>query len=645
MMGQRRILGCLILLSGLLTLLLFNKHYDYTELVFSQESGFYDEPFILELHAPIGTEIYYTLDGSEPDENALLYTEPILIEDATPHENVYCMRTDVSTGFLKDEMITYGFTEPDYILPDYPIDKCTIVKAAYRDMEHNFSDIKTESYFVGYKDKAAYNDLNVISIATDPDHLFDYNEGIYVLGENFYSYPKEENPNAWWHTSANYCQRGREWERPASIQLFDTEKNILLKQNCGLRIQGGWSRRFTPKSLNLYAQDPSGENSLFYRDLFHTGYLADAVTLTAGGNDYISKLRDMLMCRLVEDRAFATMNYEPYAVFLNGEYWGFYWLTEKYDDVFLSHSYEIDADNIIMVKQGELSEGEESDLEQYTKLMDFLENNNLTLQKNYDQVSDLIDLQSFIDYYTAEIYIGRWADWPYLNEALWRTREAGNGTFADNKWRWMLFDVNLYALTSELIDADTMSITMERSYFNNLCQNDDFKKQFTITFMDLANTTFSSENVNSIISEYLQLMEEPIKVHMKRFFGSDDISQFRAEVADIRDFFDHRRPYIVQYLKDDLNLAGSLAPVTLEINDPAAGSIILNTVHLSFEDAKTWHGEYYTDYPITITAVANDGYRFVRWENAVSSQNDSIEVNLDESGICIKAIFENDEDS
>ena len=62
---------------------------------FSVASGFYDEPFWLEMEAD-GGEIYYTLDSSEPNEHSIPYTGPIEIRDASPNENVYSTITDVS---------------------------------------------------------------------------------------------------------------------------------------------------------------------------------------------------------------------------------------------------------------------------------------------------------------------------------------------------------------------------------------------------------------------------------------------------------------------------------------------------------------------------------------------------------------------
>lgn len=640
MTKRRYSLFFLLTSCSLLFLLLFKDSPYDTELTFSRESGFYNEPFELKIYAPVGTKIYFTLDGSDPDESAELYTHPVMIEDATAHDNVYSMRRDVSAGFLSEDIARYSFNDPGYVTPDYLIDKCTVVKAVYCDVDGNFSEIETRSYFVGYEDKKGYEGLNIISITTDPDNLFHYDSGIYVLGRTYDTYNLQEEEPWWWWWRANYYMRGLEWEREADIQIFDTERKLILDKKCGIRVQGGGSRGRVPRNLNLYAREQYDGEGRFYVDLFGTGYMADTVTLFAGGGGD-AKLQDMLMSRLMEDRNYTTMHYIPYAVFLDGEYWGIYWLTEKYDATYLGYTFDIKKKDVVMIKNGELAEGEETDFVLYTDLMKYMEETDLTLRENYEYACELIDMQSYIDYYATEIYIGRYQDWPVQNEALWRTREAEDGEFTDGKWRWMLFDVNSGGLSTDIIEMDTFRITMDRSaMFRNLCRNDEFKERFTVTFMDLINTAFTEANVDSIISEYIALMEEPMPKHLRRFFGTEDMDRFVTSVEDVREFLDKRKPYIVQHLKEDLALDGVLAPVRISVNDKAAGNIMVNTMQISFDESNEWNGEYFTDYPIAITAIANEGYHFVKWEGDISVESETVEINLAESGTEIKAVFE-----
>lgn len=414
MMSRKSALFCLLFLCGLLCLLLFYEKYDRTGLAFSRESGFYDEPFLLELSAPAGTKIYYTLDGSVPDENAFLYTDPIVIDDATVHPNVYSMRTDMAYEATMDGI--------PYKLPDYAVDKCTVVRAVYQDMDGKCCDLKTESYFVGYDGKKGYSDMNVISVVTDPDNLFDYDDGIYVFGRRFDTELDEDGNHI--DETENFTQHGFLWERPADIQFFNARRKTVLKQSCGVRVQGGGSRSGLPKSLNLYARENYGMAKRFYTDLFGTGYMADTLTLSAGGQDTIAKFRDMFVSALTRERDFCTMNYEPCVLFLDGEYWGVYWLTERYTETYLSHYYDIDRDNALIVKNGRPESESDEDWSIYDGAMNYLRETDFSDAANYQALNDVIDLQSYLDYYATEIYIARGVDWPGgTNEALWRVRE------------------------------------------------------------------------------------------------------------------------------------------------------------------------------------------------------------------------------
>ena len=648
MVSRKSALILLIALFGFLAVLLFENESISAGLTFSKASGFYEEAFELELYAPPGTKIYYTLDGSEPNENTLRYEKPIIISDATDNDNIYSLRTDTSAGFLSEDIAIYStsYPDPNYIVPNYNVDKCTVVKAAYLDADGNFSKATTASYFVGYNKKKGYEGLNIISITTDPNNLFDYDNGIYVLGRGYDEY-KEGNRKSYWADpywcwwKANYHNHGSDWEREASVQILNAERKLVLDQGCGIRIQGGASRGKLPKSINIYARKDYDENGRFYVDLFGTDYMADAITLFAGGDDSISKIRDKIAAELLKERSFSTMNYEPCAMFLNGEYWGVYWLTEKYDDAFLGYYYGIEKDDVIMIKDGMLAEGEEGDYELYEEMMEYMVNTDFSVPANYKYACGILDMQSLIDYFAAEMYIGRHGDWPGGNFALWRSRKTGDSIYDDGKWRWMLYDVNSGSLAGYLTDMDTLDNVMgESTMFNNLCQSEDFKRQFTVTLMDMINTSFTIENTDEVISDCVKLMEEPMREHFKRFFGVEDSSQFQNEAKDIRSFLDHRKPFMVKYLKDDFGLSGIPALIQVETNNAKAGDVIVNTCRIDFQSESKWQGEYYTDFPVELKAVPKQGYRFVKWENGIASNEESILVNFDKEGIVLKAVFE-----
>lgn len=507
------------------------------KIIFSEKSGFYDEEFELHIYAPTD-EIYYTLDGSEPTKESFKYEEPLLIFDATQNENTNSMRTDFSSQFLLENGI--------YEVPEQMIDKCTILKVAYYDKYGNRSKTEMQVYFVGYDEKIGYNNVNIIAITADPEDLFSEDKGIYVLGDTFEKYSmevdyKEKSDYLW---EGNFHNRGIEWERIAQIHVFNTERELVFSQPAGIRIQGGVSRANYPKSLNLYARDEySGNNEMNY-DFFGTGYYPQRVTLTSGGNDYFGKMKDRLGAELSKNLDFCTMNYVPYVVFLNGEYWGFYYMTEKYDENYIEYYYDVPKENVVMFKISELEIGVEEDYDIYSSMVDFIKTSDMTNEENYQKACELIDMESFIDYYAAEIYMARNGDWPQGNYAMWRARKVSGKPYEDGKWRWMLFDVNTSALVDGLSEHDTIAYAKENcQMFANLCNSEQFRNEFAKRLREMRDVYFSEELMNEKLDEYKALMSAPMEKHFQRFFG-DGNDMFNKTRSNMRGFAHWRQSYI-----------------------------------------------------------------------------------------------------
>lgn len=529
--------------------LYYGNDNSQSDIIFSKKSGFYNEEFLLHIYAPTD-EIYYTLDGSDPDTNSLKYEKPLKIKDATDNPNVYSLRTDVTTMFSEEYKNLNG--EPIYKVSDELIDKCNVLKVAYYDKYGNRSEIEEQIYFVGFNEKEGYENINIISVTTNPENLFDYETGIYVNGERFDIYREggipEDKLADWAHWKTNYSQRGRNWEREGRVQIFNTERSLVLSQNVGIRIQGGASRAYNPKSLNIFARNEYGDNRLNY-DFWGTGYIPKRVTLTSGGQDYYTKIRDRLACELSENTNIATMHYEPYALFLNGEYWGVFHLTEKYDAQYVEHYYGVtrgeNDENIIMIKNGTVEVGTEEDKQGlYDTMVSYIEQHDMSLEENYKNACELIDIDSFIDYFAVESYISRRGDWPKSNYALWRSRNVSDQPYEDGKWRWMLFDVNSKSMKKDYYYFDFIEENRKDSkMFDSLCENEEFRRKFSHRIIELTNTIFDKEFVNQKITGYVQVMDKPMEKHLQRFFGASN-ELFYSGIEEIRYFFNERPPFI-----------------------------------------------------------------------------------------------------
>ena len=537
-----------LLLLGVTLCLLAMQNWDSAEApVFSKKSGFYQDAFYLEMTADNAIEIYYTLDGSVPDKTSLRYKEPVLINDATPNENVYSMRTDTSAGFYKDLLEKYQTTDayPGYVPPDFPVDKCTVVRAVAYSNSGKFSQTTTATYFVD-KDAGDF-DANVISLVTAPENLFDEETGIYVTGTSLESYlmSGDVNPN-WRMWKSNYRNRGQKWERPVELAIFDKEGNLLDAGEAGLRIHGGISRGLLPRGLNLYARAETGDNSSFNIAFSGSDYRAKRVTLNSGGNQTITLFPDVLMTEMTRGLNYASLEFEPCVLFINGEYWGFYWLSPKYDEQYIAYQYGVAEDNIIMVKNNTLELGKGNDLNRYIELKSFITGNDMSVAANYEAACELIDLDSFIDYYATMVYISREEDWPSSNFALWRTRTVvEDQEYADGKWRWMMFDCNSLCMRDDkgLTEKDSLQFVIESDpLFGAMWANDSFKALFEKRILEIGSTCFDKDTVSAYIDAYIVKMKPTLEKSWARFYGKNNTKEmaFYEMMESHRAFFNGR---------------------------------------------------------------------------------------------------------
>lgn len=517
----------------------------------SKQSGFYSNAFYLKMSAAKGCEVYYTLDGSEPDESATKYTEPIFLENATSNENVYSMRTDVSTGFYTD-LIEQRQTEdadPHFKAPDYSVDKCNIVRAISVDEKGNKSDITTASYFVGISPKK-YNNCNILSLVSSPDNLFDESKGIYVTGATFDRYKQNRKLNSNWRLwSSNYSNRGEKWERPASFELFNSGGKLLLTKDGGIRIQGGISRGMLPRSFNLFSRSQYDNSETFNYALFKEDddFYPHSVTLAAGGNQTVTQFNDVMMSDRTKGLDYALMDYEPFVLFIDGEYWGFYRMASKVDEYFIQYKYGVDKDNVAIIKNGALENGTKTSLNHYQQMKSFITDNDMRNAANYEKACEYMDIDSYLDYYATQIYIARQLDWPMSNFALWRTVEKRDDKYSDGKWRWIMFDSNSISMNAEVIEHNTLEYTLENDeMFASLWENEEFKKAFKERITDIANRCFDAEEMDEYIDSYSVAMQPILSESWKRYYGKDNSKSEEFELAmnGYKAFFDRRKAVV-----------------------------------------------------------------------------------------------------
>ena len=144
------------------------------------------------------------------------------------------------------------------------------------------------------------------------------------------------------------------------------------------------------------------------------------------------------------DRDTATQRYLPCQVFLNGEYWGMYYLMEKYSAEYLAGHYDVEQDNTLLIKDTRyVEDGDYEALQNYRDLRDFLSQADFSDPENYAELLTKMDMQSFIDWMCTNIYIANTDTKPLGGNVLtWQTVTPENDTEGDGRFRWILYDLD-----------------------------------------------------------------------------------------------------------------------------------------------------------------------------------------------------------
>lgn len=526
--------------------------YKEQEIAFSLEESFYSEDQELQLSTLLDSDIYFTMDGSLPDKNAQLYREPV--------------------------KLTAG-KEP----------KAVTIRAAAYYGEGAASEIYTKTYFLGNEIEERFS-TKIVSITGEPESFYGYDQGILVPGRIRDEYVFE-NPGVEFTDTApaNYNLRGMESERPVHVEIWEADGTEIVSQDMGVRVYGGTSRGNDMKSLRLIARKDYGEGRISY-EIFPesvsdwTGKpIAEykRLVLRNHGNDHEKAyLRNELGHRLAKDAGFLdTQEFCGASVWLNGEYYGFEWLEENYDQVYFETHYGTKSGEgswqILSPHRGNAN----TDLEDEAEAQAAWDFNLMYAYRYQDLRDDLVfakleeqlDVDNFLKYCAIEIYLSN-PDWPDNNCKAYRWHGAGNhynGPYLDGRWRFLLYDLDVgmertgssradNPSLGEVLGEEESSWNREEPLLRAILQREDMRKRFTEIMEELMEGDFSYEHACRVIEGMQREMERELEFQMRlvsqqnaeEFLDAEEAYQhqkmvYEEEIEKIKEFF-RLRPEVME---------------------------------------------------------------------------------------------------
>ncbi len=436
---------------------------------FSRQRGIYTNAFPLAITSKTpDAQVRFTVDGSTPSlTNGMVYTSPIEIGDTTvvraaafrlgykpsnvdTHTFVFPQQVPRQTaaGFPT----TWGVRNGSNVTADYEMDPEIVETAA------------------GARDVVkGLQALPVVSLTLAPDDLFGAAAGLY----------------------AHPLEQGSSWERPGSFEWFQPEGSSETHLNCGVRIQGGWSRRpeESPKhSFRLLFRDeyagPELKHQLFdavgparYRELILRAGCNNSWLHWSGVERRRGELlRDQWMRDTLRELEQPAARGSFVHLYLNGLYWGIYNLVERPDADFLAQRFggvaaDFDARNGANVLSGDTAVWEQ---------LFALANAGVATPNAYAAVGRLLDLPAFIDFMAVHLYGGS-ADMDRASN--WY---AARPRRADGRYVFLMWDGER---SLEEVTANSLGLDDDQCptrLFQKLQENAVFRRTFADRVQQLA---------------------------------------------------------------------------------------------------------------------------------------------------------------
>ena len=528
--------------------------------------------------APEGTEIRYTLNGSEPTRTSSKYMAPIPIS---------------TSRVVRAKLFCDGWLSP---------------RSA------------TQSYIFHPRQVT----LPVISIVTDNRYLNDQKIGIYVDG----SYESGKK---------NY---EFDWRRPINLEYFEGEGTpSALNQLCETRIQGGATRGSKFKSLAIYAHKRFGTKRFeyeFFPDQRPGVTDFKSLVLRNSGNDFdYLYQRDAIMQRSVAEHVDLDWQaWSPAIIYINGVYKGMLNIRERANEDNVYTHYDGLEDIDLFENWGELKEG---DWDNYNRFKDFYAEHGHT-KAEYDQ---WMDCTEFMNLMIMNLYYSN-RDFPGNNIIMWRPRTEGGrwrwiakdtdfglGLYGHssnyNTLEW-LHDPNYDYSTNWANQYDHTRL------FRRLEEVDDFKREFIDRAAVYMGDFLNSKGVRAIWDPMYEKIKFEYPYHRKLI--NEWWPKYDEELSNARRWLDQRTNYCYQHIATYYKL-GSL--VAMQVNAGAADAD-LEGITVYFNDIPLtqgrFDGKFFQNRVVTLRGEGTGAKAVTGWTIQTIQASGSVSINEVDGNTC-----------
>jgi gliding motility-associated-like protein len=552
-----------------------NGFVDYSSTpTFNPIAGIHAAPINVSITADPGNTIYYTTDGSLPDDSDNLYNGPIAINNTTVLKAVaYSNDPDILPSFMEYGTYFIGVSHSMKILSISGRESDNLANPELYELIAGGQQIEPNGTFEIYNSDGS---------------LFDKARGEF----------NEHGNDSW-----AYAQRGFDY-----ITRDQFGYNYAIKGEVFNDIDRDRFQRFIVKcAANDNYPFSYGSSGAHIRDA------------------YVQSLSQVANLRLDE------RSHESCVMYLNGEYWGVYELREKVDDLDYTDIH-YDQDSVAFLKTwggtwvDVLTDDQDPNtvVNSWDDIRNYITGNDMAIQANYDYAKDRYNVGSLIDYYILNSYTVN-ADWLNWNTAWWKGLEEDGDK---KKWRYALWDMdntfdhgaNYTNIPNtdpdaDPCDAETLGNIGGQGHipiWNALIQNEEFFDDYINRWSNLSNSYLSCEFMIQHLDSLIGIIEPEMQDQIDTWGGT--YNEWMDNVNFMKDFMNERCTFLNAAIVDCYDVEG---PFDVTIVIEGIGEVDFNNFFDINQTNTPFSGEYFGGINIDFS-VANGNFSYYE---IVSNEN------------------------
>ncbi len=432
---------------------------------------------------------------------------------------------------------------------------------------------------------------------------------------------------------------GTTLEPTGYFEYFESNGTFIDETMGDFDRHGNDSWAYAQRGIDFIARDDHGYKRRLEHQFFNTtarGNFRRLILKAAGSDNYphqagsmhcrdvfVQKISELANLELDERRSTFV------SLFVNGQYWGVYDMREKvddnqYTDYYYGQDYIFrDSDQYIQyIKTWGATNpefGNQPAVDAWQSLIDFVQNNDMSIEANYNYVESQLNIDSLVDYFVLNSYMVN-RDWLNWNTSWWRGTNPLGGAL---KWRYALWDMdgvlghytNYTGLPDTSVNADPCQVenlTVGEGHAQTIGklieESPIVRQKYIARYADLLNTHLSCEQVTQVFDSIVATIAPEMPRQIQRWGGS--MATWQSNVQDARNFLLSRCSQTINTgLVGCYNVTGPYA-TTFQVVPANTGKIKMNSEWIN---TYPFTAQIFGNLQTLLKAQPNIGYEFSHW--------------------------------